>query len=298
VRHNGGEFTVYPVTFQTEKDEHFSRTEEDSGEQIGLLIFQNKTKLTELFMQLQKAKDKLYKRVSVAPKGNQFVRTETKSIREKMENRKYTHEDPNWTRTHYWFINNPEWEQIMSEGVKELDANKICWGHMQQVLAPSENPDAFPQDRRINFHNFLDLYKCEHPSVNAGLVQNHMGVKNLYRNQKIFKKIFQWMDTNDDGTITKLEWVKGCQLLNNDLPENDRIENPEELYSVFDFNKSGNVDFNEFFEGSRLARVQREQQLMHLDPEESIRLDERNVDLRSMGWTARSPAPANKRKTC
>jgi len=198
----------------------------------------------------------------------------------------FEHNTYRWQDEDFWFINACEWCSILTNGIVELDTNNFKWESLQPVLAPAENPSAERRKQRIHFHNFINQYQTRTRDLEE--ISSTRSLRSMYKNFTFFREIFQWMDTDGDGTITKAEWIRGCEVLNAELDSADRIEDAEQLFSVFDFDKTGKVCMNAFFEGTRLAYKETHEKhwdALQLDSETLAQLDKRNVELRCMGWT-------------
>lgn len=70
----------------------------------------------------------------------------------------------------------------------------------------------------------------------------------LYVNKKQLEAIFNFYDKDGDGSISREEFVAGCQVINAMLPPEDQLQEPERLLDLMDFNKNDSVEINEFFE--------------------------------------------------
>ncbi|RYG59183.1 EF-hand domain-containing protein [archaeon] len=70
----------------------------------------------------------------------------------------------------------------------------------------------------------------------------------MYGQRKRLEQIFLFFDTNGDGVISMDELREGCALLNQSLPPDCQLNNLERTLQVMDFDGSGTIDINEFFE--------------------------------------------------
>ncbi len=77
----------------------------------------------------------------------------------------------------------------------------------------------------------------------------------LYGNKKrVIEKIFYYFDTDNDGVISATEFRAGCAKLNNSLQPGDprTLTDIDHALATMDFDHSGAVDINEFFECFRI----------------------------------------------
>ena len=72
----------------------------------------------------------------------------------------------------------------------------------------------------------------------------------LYGQRKKLETIFYFFDTNGDGVISAEEFRNGCALLNKSLHPDCQLKNIDRMLQLMDFDGSGSIDINEFFEVS------------------------------------------------
>jgi len=76
----------------------------------------------------------------------------------------------------------------------------------------------------------------------------------MYANRSTLEIIFNFFDTDGNGTISKEEFRKGCSVLNARLPPGSELtRDPDELLKLMDIDGNDGVDLNEFFEVFRLV---------------------------------------------
>lgn len=62
---------------------------------------------------------------------------------------------------------------------------------------------------------------------------------------------FRYLDTDSNGMVARSEFLAGIERLNQNLPEEKRLKNAEEVYNILDERKQGQVDldtFTQFFQ--------------------------------------------------
>ena len=145
------------------------------------------------------------------------------------------------------------WAQIMAQ----VSGLRIRWlGLLSSIVPPTARDD----DGRVHYMKFLANIRRSSDGDMKG--ERHDGISTssqvmdaLYGNRKrVIEKIFYYFDTNNDGIISQAEFAAGCAKLNSSLEPGDprTLTNTEEALATMDFDRSGEVDINEFFECFRL----------------------------------------------
>ncbi|KAH0615771.1 hypothetical protein JD844_026243 [Phrynosoma platyrhinos] len=78
-------------------------------------------------------------------------------------------------------------------------------------------------------------------------------LENIYQNLSNLETIFNIIDTDHSGLISLDEFRRIWKLFSTHMNINISDENIDDLARSIDFNKDGNIDFNEFIEAFRLA---------------------------------------------
>lgn len=75
----------------------------------------------------------------------------------------------------------------------------------------------------------------------------------LYANHHRLIAVFRFFDRDGNGIITPDEFKEGCELLNDRIPEGEgKLVGIDRILRLIDFDKSGEIDLNEFLEVNRL----------------------------------------------
>jgi serine/threonine-protein phosphatase with EF-hands len=149
------------------------------------------------------------------------------------------------------------WSQVMSR----VTALKIRWLGILKSVVPA---DAI-KNGHVRYMDFLNsIHKHSYYEMNAhetavahgaALSTSSKVMEAVYGNKKrTIETIFKFFDTDGNGEISPVEFKVGCEKLNKDLkPDDPRIlQDIDHVLSTMDFDHSGMVDMNEFFECFRL----------------------------------------------
>ena len=187
-------------------------------------------------------------------------------------------------------VSKTKWAEIM----QNITGLKILWLSIITSIVPvhalTENGilymDFINNIRRSTHRdNSRAIFKNSQPnaprkSVSAAATASSL-MDALYGNKKrILEKIFYYFDTNNDGLIDRKEFQKGCAKLNSigikqakdltatkiiadsnsyDVKVIDikpyQLTDVDDILDLMDFNHSGEVDINEFFESFRLVNL-------------------------------------------
>ena len=161
------------------------------------------------------------------------------------------------------FVSQEEWKEILTQITKL----QIQWDVLLPILVPKNAINNVTQ--KIKYGEFLTHFEREFSNhLNNGVDlsdSNSTGLSNtdqkakvfdaLYANKKQLKALFQFFDTNNDGSISRQEFHEGCNHLNKLLPADERIRNIDHLLDLMDFDHSDSIEINEFFEAFRLLDI-------------------------------------------
>jgi len=77
----------------------------------------------------------------------------------------------------------------------------------------------------------------------------------LYIDYKEVESVFTYFDRNKDGFISTSEFRAACRDLNKHLPRGEKIKDVEAILMLMDFEETGEIAFNSFFELFRLSEM-------------------------------------------
>ena len=132
-----------------------------------------------------------------------------------------------------------EWADIM----QRVTNIKIRWLSIISTIAPTEC--LTPQ--HVNYKIFIDSL-----TFGKNDVSNAEAMDAMYAQRKKLETVFYFFDTNNDGVISRDEFRKGCDVLNASMPDEEKLKNVDHMLDIIDFDGSGSIDINEFFETFRL----------------------------------------------
>lgn len=143
-------------------------------------------------------------------------------------------------------ITRAQWAEIMLK----VTNVQIRWlGLLSQIAAPdSLTPTT------VDYRKFLSTYsvKPKNNSKAANDKDNSKLLDAMYAQRKKLEAVFTFFDTNGDGVISPQEFRTGCDFLNENLPEKQRLTDIDHMLAMMDFDGNGEVDINEFFETFRI----------------------------------------------
>jgi serine/threonine-protein phosphatase with EF-hand domain len=145
-------------------------------------------------------------------------------------------------------ISRMEWAEIM----QRVTLMKIRWLGVINTIAPADclTPTSVLYRKflaNFSFGNSATLQAMENKGVDAKSVLDEM-----YGMRKQLETVFYFFDTNGDGVISREEFRDGCARLNSMLHPDCQLTNIDRTLEVMDFDGSGTIDINEFFETFRI----------------------------------------------
>eukprot|EP00656_Telonema_subtile_P005847 TRINITY_DN12676_c0_g1_i2.p1 TRINITY_DN12676_c0_g1~~TRINITY_DN12676_c0_g1_i2.p1 ORF type:complete len:752 (+),score=185.51 TRINITY_DN12676_c0_g1_i2:90-2345(+) len=138
------------------------------------------------------------------------------------------------------YVDKHEWADLLTAAL-ELS---LPWESLQPILAPDSK---WTKDG-IDFLDWLEKFE-----VKLGGKHGGNAVSCLYKHASVVSRLFVYFDKSGRGMLTPSEWAQGCEWFNAQLPEGERLEDVEELFTVLDHDASGEIDLNEFMEAFRIT---------------------------------------------
>jgi len=138
-----------------------------------------------------------------------------------------------------------EWAVIM---MKRLDLPDVPWMELQPDLAPTVTPES----REIDWHAFLARFSSSGAATaqKAELLETGgADLTVLHKHKEKFLDIFQLLDEDGNGTLSKEEFTSGMQMLHDKLSGDIVKMSPtriEKLFHVFDIDGDGEISIEEF----------------------------------------------------
>lgn len=150
-------------------------------------------------------------------------------------------------------VSRVEWADIM----QRVTQIKIRWLSIIQSIAPKDCLSPTSVAYRVFLDSFSVANKMEgaqSPGADAGAVdQQHIGVMDdMYGQRRKLETVFYFFDLNGDGIITLDEFREGCAMLNKSLHPDYQLTDIDKTLKMMDFDDSGTIDINEFFETFRI----------------------------------------------
>jgi hypothetical protein len=109
----------------------------------------------------------------------------------------------------------------------------------------------------INYRTFLENFTATlEPDYQHGIngaSDSNIFVEAFYSQHKKLEAVFRFFDKDCDGIISSDEFRTGCQIINETLPDDQRLADIDRILSLLDTDESGYIDVNEFFEMFRLS---------------------------------------------
>jgi len=130
------------------------------------------------------------------------------------------------------------WTSIMAKHLKiDIDFTRM--------LGPGE-----AESGHINYREFLSRYTVEMSIREGSTLIGLRGVESseaeaLFKHFEEFKAVFRLLDRDASGSLSKEEFKKGCELMNDHLPEESSLEWVR-MFEILDLNGDGLIDLEEF----------------------------------------------------
>mmetsp|Transcript_4307 Transcript_4307/g.5689 ORF Transcript_4307/g.5689 Transcript_4307/m.5689 type:complete len:644 (+) Transcript_4307:76-2007(+) len=136
---------------------------------------------------------------------------------------------------------------LWGESMCKATSLMINWVDLLPLLDVS-----FDADGLIDYAQFMSELRANSALLNKADDSESL-FNAMYANRATLEVIFNFFDTNGDGTISKSEFRHGCEVLNSKLPTDQRVSDPDALLKMMDIDGNDGIDLNEFFEVFRLV---------------------------------------------
>ena len=129
-----------------------------------------------------------------------------------------------------------QWADIVGD---LLDLPDVPWMDLQPDLAPSTS------ESDIDWADFLKRMSTKTPQME--LLEKEQ-VSFLHTHKDKFLGIFNLLDVDGNGSISKKEFASGMQMLNEQIPGNKKevTQDVEKLFHIFDTDGNGEISIEEF----------------------------------------------------
>lgn len=139
--------------------------------------------------------------------------------------------------------------QLIRCAIMERYVGPLDWIDLQPELAPEVirlRNGKVVKTNEIAFERFLSHY--ESPRF---IAEEERHVESSYRIHRHLFRLFNSLDVNHDGEISKTEFMKGMHALNRRIPENQRLCHDDDdglgdLFESLDVDFSGGISIHEF----------------------------------------------------
>mmetsp|Transcript_11157 Transcript_11157/g.15887 ORF Transcript_11157/g.15887 Transcript_11157/m.15887 type:complete len:700 (+) Transcript_11157:133-2232(+) len=145
------------------------------------------------------------------------------------------------------FITIEKWAGVL----EHVTGLHIQWPSLVQTLVNKDDME----NNLINWNKFLNKF---HVQLKSGSVNNPTGTSMfdaLYCDRERLEAIFRFFDTDNNGSISRDEFRKGCEIINQNLRPGEQLEDPDAMLDIMDLDHSDSIDVNEFFEVFRLMDI-------------------------------------------
>uniref|UniRef100_A0A7S1U244 Serine/threonine-protein phosphatase n=1 Tax=Phaeomonas parva TaxID=124430 RepID=A0A7S1U244_9STRA len=113
------------------------------------------------------------------------------------------------------------------------------------------------EEKRINVDEFLNGFSAaiqDKVKEKKGDDDPHL-LEAMYTDAPRLRAIFKFFDKNGDGQISREEFEEGCKIVQERVPEGQTLGSAKHILDIIDFDDSGMIDMNEFFEAFRLSET-------------------------------------------
>jgi len=143
-----------------------------------------------------------------------------------------------------------KWAEVM----QRVTMIKIRWLSIIETISPAESLTPSSVDYKKFMASFSIAHKIDPKTdMKVGQTEAHLDVMDdMYGQRRKLETLFYFFDSNGDGVISLEEFREGCAALNKNLHPDLQLTDIEHTLKMMDFDGSGTIDINEFFETFRL----------------------------------------------
>ena len=139
------------------------------------------------------------------------------------------------------YVTIEQWANVVGQ-VLELEEIERDIITLQPMLAPQTTSVDGVVDM-VDWKAFLDSNKG-YFVMSQSLDEHNAEI--LHENSGMLLSVFNYLDADHDGKIGKEEFLRGVEVLNQRIPEDRRIVNPEKLFNELDLDHNDAIDVDEF----------------------------------------------------
>ncbi|CAB1103637.1 unnamed protein product [Ectocarpus sp. CCAP 1310/34] len=144
------------------------------------------------------------------------------------------------------FVTKDKWCQVMSN----VTGLQISWKAILNIIVDEEDREG----DKINWRAFMSKFHVKLSArASKGVGKNVAMFDAMYADREKLEAIFRFFDTDGNGSISREEFHRGCELLNQQAGEGEYLENIDVILGVMDMDNNDSIDINEFFEVFRLV---------------------------------------------
>ncbi|CAN0117700.1 unnamed protein product, partial [Discosporangium mesarthrocarpum] len=143
------------------------------------------------------------------------------------------------------YVTKDRWCKVM----QNVTGLQIMWTALIDVLIVPEDISG----DNVNWRQFMSKFHVQLANGAKQIEHGEAMFDAIYSNRDKLEAIFRFFDLDHNGSISREEFKKGCELLNQQASEGEALENHDMILDMMDFDNNDTIDINEFFEVFRLV---------------------------------------------